>query len=232
MKLSDLLIMSRLYTSGAKRTVVPDTQLKIIVNAGAVDVATIGKCMFRTKNFDITASKGEYSITDDIADDYVAMADSGVWLYDGSQYKEIDEKNRKYLDDRYVNWRSMDDAFPIIYYVDNDVLGFFRVPDTTRAAGGQINYYRKCEPMVSDDDQPFHIVGNKTKAIGSLETLSDSVLDYVRWKLCEPLSKSTEEVLSRQKEYYAALGGRMKIIKEKKALNANRYAKRRMRVKK
>ena len=87
-------------------------------------MATLSICMHRTKTFNIEADKQEYSIVDDIASDYVAMADSGIWLYNGTQWKEIEEKSRKYLDDRYVNWRSADSAFPLYYYVEDDIVGF------------------------------------------------------------------------------------------------------------
>ena len=82
--------------------------------------------------------------------------------------------------------------------------------------------------MVINDDVPFHVVGDNQKEIPSLAIMSDSVLDYVRWKLAEPLSKNTDEIVSRQKEYYAALNGRMNAIEEKRSFNTSRRSKRKV----
>ncbi len=230
MKFSELLTMARLYTPGAKRTVVSDAQLKIVINAGAVDVATIAKCMHRTKTFNIEADKQEYSIVGDIASDYVSMADSGIWMYNGTQWKEVEEKSRKFLDNKYINWRERDASDVFLYfYVEDDMLGFYPTPESARTDGGEINYFRKGDEMVNDDDVPFHIVGDNEVEITSLLTLSDSVLDYVRWKLSEPLSKATDEIISRQKEYYSALSGRMQAIEEKRSFNTSRRSKRKVR---
>jgi len=227
MQFSDLQTLARLYTAGAKKTVINDVQLKLIINQGAIDVATLSKCMPKTKTFDVTGSQRDYSLPT-IASDYVAMDKSGVWLYNGSQWKEIEKKTKKYLDERYTNWRSMGESFPIFYYMKGDTLSFYKTPDETRASGGELNYFRKGQTMTDDSDTPFHVDGDKTTEITSLLTLSDSILDYVRWKLSEPLSKGTEEIISRQKEYYSALRGRMNAINEEIDLNSSRKNKRRV----
>lgn len=228
MKFSELITMSRIYVPGAKQNQVNNEQLKIVLNKGAEDIARLAKCMKKDIKFAITAGVYEYNISD-IAEDFCKIAKEGIRIYDGTKFKEIYPKTQKWLDNTYPNWRDGSETTPNWYYIEpeNDKIGFYQIPGTSYEEGAQMFYYRKPEEMVDDDDVPFHVDGDNQTEIPSLTVFDDCIFDYVKWKLAEPLSKPTGEVMSRKQDYINSVLEKMASIKEREDVNSSETTRRR-----
>lgn len=230
MTFSELITLARLYTPGAKKNQVSDDDLKVVINAGAVDVASMTKCLEAEVDFQIEAGVREYKLNS-VAPNFLSIKKEGVWIWNGSEFKKIYPKTRKWLDNEYVNWRGQGQALPIYYYIESNIVGFYKTPATTYASGAKIYYYRKPQTMVNDNDIPFHVYGDNQTEISSLSILNDSILDYCKWKLSDPLSKPTGEIISRRNDYYRVLQDKMKRIERREDINTDTDTKRRQRPK-
>ncbi len=228
MTLGEFLDLARLFVPGAKKNQVTDDQLKIVLNAGALDIVSFTRCLDRVVYFDLVDGQQEYLLSD-VAPDFLSMDDEGIWVYDGSRYKKCYPKTRKWLDEEYINWRGAGESTPIYYYQEENAIGFYKTPSTSRTNGALMYTIRKPETMVENTDVAFHVYGDKKTEISSLSVLNESVLDYTKWKLSEPLSKPLGEIISRRGDYYSAMKERMKRIKKRADINKDGDTKRRQR---
>lgn len=211
MNFLELQNMARTYVPGAKASVLDPDILKTMLNRGALDVCSYTGCLKKNEKFTVTAEVQEYSITSKFSK-YLNIDKKGIWVYDGTQWKQMIPKTVKWLDENEPAWRNAASDLPMYYYIEGDNIGFHPMPETTRDLGAWIYYTRRHTQMSDDGHYPFHAENDQTTEIPWLSILDDSILEYVEWKLYKPVSKETVEVDDKQKVYYINLDQRMKQI--------------------
>lgn len=188
MKLSDLKVFARAYIPGAKDTAITDTLLTLILNEGALDVATRLKCMKNFAYFNSVADQESYRLSSALTN-YLGLDDSGIWMKNGDTYQEMDPEDIKSLDQKFRNWRGQTGSIANRYAMFGDLFIPHPAVDTTLSNAFLVYYCERPLTMADPSDYPFHVHGTKTIERSDLAILSDSLLMYAEWKILKVLSK-------------------------------------------
>jgi len=203
---SDLRALARLTVSGAKKGVVSNTNLNLLIELGILDLANFSVCLKKNATFTVTAETADYVISTELTD-YLTMDKPGLWWYDGSNWKQLDAVTFAYLDENFPLWRDDSSDNPLRYSLNGDIITVHPKPDTTLAAGFKLYYGHKPTRMTNDNHYPF--VGSTTER-PHLSIFDDAILKYLKWKL-EPMINKDATVNFNEQAY-------IKERREKKAL--------------
>jgi len=188
MKFEDLQTFTRLIP-GNKASVFSNGINNKLINEGADEVNTLAKILKKQTDFTITENKGIYSITSDITTDFLTMDDSGFWWNNGTTWREVYPKTRKWLDENITNWRDRATGDPRWYFMNGDDLNVVNTPNTTLAGGGRIYYIRKGTDMSDAGHYPFHPENDQDTEITQYKIFAQAIILYVRWKVTMNQSK-------------------------------------------
>jgi len=216
MNWGDLKEFARAGTPYAKNSAVSNTIVERVLYKGVVEVARRTKCLSKNKTFNLVAETSEYTISQHVSD-FLLMDKPGLWWYNGTDYRQLEPKTRKWLDDNITNWRTLDSGTPRYYYQEQNVLGIYPKPDTTESDGAKIYYFAK--PTKPSTDEQYAFEG--ATEISSLEILEDCILNYFRWKTLPMLTKD-DEYNRAENQYKRSLVEVIKLIKERPDISASK----------
>ena len=219
MNLGNLITLARSYVPAAKKGVVPDSTLKIVMNEGALDAAVKSQCLRSNTKIDITENIDEYSLSIKLTR-YAGMLKNGIWWNDGDQWNKLDPITLKWLDNNRPNWRNDSSDDPKRYTVESDVLYINPPPDTTLSQGLHIYYAQKPEIMTSNNHYPF----GHEREIPHLAILSEAILAYWMWKASYIVGTDQERVISKE-EYDSILAGQIELLNKREDISNSRDAK-------
>ena len=216
MNRTNLKLWARMLVPGAKVGRISNILLESILQEGANDVASYTTCLPDDAKFTVTEDEDEYDIAD-IADDFLEIAESGVWWNNGSKWGQVFSRTREWMDNEVPNWRDKDSSDPVWFFKAGSILTFVPAPDTTLSNGGWLYYGKRPPQMESNAYYPF---GGETE-ISELAHLSYNVLDFWKWHAHGILG---EDKLSRDAQvvYYSKLAMARVKVKTNKSLFAEK----------
>src|SRR3990167_2601830 len=100
MNFGDLKTLARAYVPQATVRVITNDVLELILNEAALDVATRTHCLKAVGTFNVTASDGEYNLSDELTR-YLMLLEPGIWWNNGTNWIELDPKTMDFMDERY-----------------------------------------------------------------------------------------------------------------------------------
>lgn len=194
MTLVNLRKLARALIPGAKVQVIDNTTLDLILNMGVDDIAAYTLCLKANKKFDVVASDGEYDLSVVIAD-YLGVDKSGLWWYNGTQWKQLYPRTLQYLDQFRPTWRNLSAGSPQDYTIDADILTVVPKPETAVTEGFWLYYGKVANPMSAEAHYPF---SGSTTEFTHLRIFDMAIVLYAK-KTIEPmLSKEADANLSLQ----------------------------------
>ena len=204
MTLANLIILARAMNPGAKASVINDTVLTLLINNGVVDIAAYTLCLKTNKKFNVVAEQSEYNLSSVITD-YLGVDKPGLWWNQGDaddpEWKQLNSKTLKALDNDRINWRDLSSDDPQDYSIDGDILTIVPKPDTSLSNGFWLYYGKKPTPMTLSTHYPF---SGTTTEFTHLTIFDDAVLSYVKWKIQPMLNKDTAQDFIVEKQAYEA----------------------------
>lgn len=219
MNLGNLITLARLYVPEANTNKVSDTNLTLLLNEGAKDVAARTICLKTNATFDVAASTATYNLSSKVTS-FLVIDTPGLYWYDGSNWKKLTPYTLAGLDKDYPYWRDDSAADPLRYSVDGDIITIHPTPDTALTNGFKIYYGKKPTVMSSSDHYPF----GTTVEIPHLAILSDTILAYVKWKLTQPVGKEFAETNQAKYEYLSDIEGKKKMLSRRPDIITNSSA--------
>ena len=197
MTLDQYRTIIRALVPGAKVSVVSNSILEQLINMGVDDVNAFGCVYCSDKKFDVEAEKQTYAIHTYI-DDFLMPAKGGLWWNDGDSdnpdWKRLDGMTRESINSEYPRWLNDDSDSPLRYIIENDNLIIHPKPNTTLTNGFHMFHVKKAVWMTDGSHYPF--TGSDVE-IANYSILDDAIIDYVRWKLAEPLGKVQKGVIKK-----------------------------------
>ncbi len=198
MILTNFRLLIRMYVPSAKVNVINNVKLDLLINKGVDDVNEEAGAYKGDTTFNVVTEKQTYSISTEIPD-FVMMDKGGLWWNDGTastpNWQRLDGMFRDSLDGQYPLWRDDDSSDPLRYILENDVLTIHPKPDTSLSDGFWAYYIKKAVPMTQGTHYPFT---GSTSELTALSVLDDAIIDYVRWKLAEPLGSERKGIITEQ----------------------------------
>lgn len=217
MNWGELKELARAGTPYAKTTAVSDDIIEQLLYKGVVEVARRTKCLPKKIKFNLVAETSEYTLST-ITNAFLVMDKPGVWWYDGTNYKQLDVKTKKWLDENIPSWRTLGSGTPLYYYQEANTIGFHPKPNTTQADGALLHYFAK--PDKPDNDEKFAFEG--TTEISSLLILEDCILNYYRWKVLPMLAQDDEYNRAENQYKRSLIDVATLLIKERPDISASR----------
>jgi len=196
MTLSELKTITRAITPGAKPQVISDTVLTLMLNQGALDIASYTMCLKTNIKFDVVSDQQEYNLST-VVPKYLNIDKQGIWWNTGSKWKQLYPRTLKWLDENLNNWRDRSSGTPRYYAIEGDVVTIVDKPDTSLSNGFWIYYAKKPTDMTSDTHYPF---SGSTTEYSYLSIFDMAICKYAKWQLAPMLSKEFNADVAR-KEY-------------------------------
>lgn len=182
-------------TPGAKSSgTIDDPTLDLILNKGVDDIAAYTLCLKANKKFNVVASDGEYDLSIVIAD-YLGVDKSGLWWYQGTQWKQLNARTLQWLDQNRPTWRNLSAGSPQDYSIDGDILTVVPKPQTALSEGFHLYYGKKPNPMSAENHYPF---SGTTVEFTHLSMFDMSIIKYAKWVIEPMLNKNQDANLSYQ----------------------------------
>lgn len=219
MNWGELKSMARATVPYAQSENISDTILELVLYNGVKDIAARTKCLPENLKFNITAETGEYLVST-VAPRFLLMDKPGLWWYDGTDYKQLDPKTRKWLDENIPNWRTEDSDDPIYYYQEKNVIGLYPKPNTTTSSGIWIYYFAKPAKPTADSQYPFE----GTVEIPMLSILDGAIINYFRWKVL-PFINKDDEYNRAENQYKKEVAEKIMLLNRKPDISAARDTK-------
>lgn len=203
MNFANLKSLFRAYVPAANAQALTNTNLEIILNEGALDVAHRMQCLKNFAYFNAEASINKYSLSTKLSR-YLGIEESGVWFLSDDEYIELYPKTMRELDNKDHSWRSDTGDSIDEYLIYGDYFMPVPYPETSLSNAFLIYYYERPLTMVDAGDYPFHIVGVKTTERSDLAILSDLILMYAETKVLKLLNKRQDSA-EKYNEYLATI---------------------------
>ncbi len=224
MTLENLRALIRLYVSAAKVSAIPDATLDIIINKGVADLNEIGMILKSEKTFDVVADQLRYSLSTNIPD-FLTPDKGGLWWNSGTaaspDWKELYPRTKKWLDTYRKDWRVSSSGDDQYYAVEPTELIIFPVSGTALTDGFWMMYIAKSVDMTLGTHYPF---SGSTTEITSLAPLDDAIIDYVRWKLAEPIGKDKKGIIT-EAAYLKSRKEKLRLVKKRVDISSHRFTK-------
>jgi len=223
MILSQLRLLARAMIPGAKISVVKNSVLDLLLNEGVKDIAAFTLCLKANKKFNAKEDKFEYILSDEIGD-FLGVDKSGLWWYNGTQWREVFPKTLKWLDENKPNWRSLPSSAGgriLCYSIEADVLTVHPTPGEDGTDYFWLYYGAAPNPMTAEGHYPF--TGSTTE-LTQLSIFDIAIIKYAKWLIQPMLSKDQQSSLSKQ-EYEQERAEKNAIFYRRKDIMASPGAK-------
>ena len=189
MKYTNLKLLARAYVPTATVEQIDDTNLSLLLQQGALDVASRLFCLKTNGKFASVADDRDYVLSS-VLTRFLAIEKSGIWWSeDGStNYIPLYSRTLEWLDKNRQNWRTEASGNPLYYAFDADEV-VFSPPPAESTSNAFWAYFSQIPPTPDTDDwYPF---GGATE-IPRLAPLSECILYYYKWKALGVLGKPQE----------------------------------------
>lgn len=220
MNFENLKKLGRAYIPGAKTSAVSETNLPIVLNEGALDVAMRLKCLKNFGYFDAVANSESYSLST-LFPRFLAVDEPGIWIKNGTVYEDMDPTTIKYLDNKYINWRGQSGTLAERYAIHGDLFIPHPYISTAISQGFLMYYCERPSTMSENGHFPFHISSSQTTERADLATLSDLILLYAEWKILKILSKR-QDAYEKRNEYLEELELKRPLIETRMDISSHR----------
>lgn len=194
MTLAQLRQLCRATIPTLKVSVADNTTLDLVINEAVKDIAAYTLCLKSNKKFNIVASQSGYNLSTVIGD-YLVVDKSGLWHYNGSQWRQLYPRTLKYLDEYSPTWRDLAAGTPQYYFIEGDILTLSPKPSTAGTNYLWLYYAKKPTAMTQDTHFPF---SGSTSEFTHLSIFDMAITKYVKWILDPVLNKDQEANLSYQ----------------------------------
>lgn len=220
MTLLQLKTMARMLVPGAKKNLISDTNLELILNNGARAVAQASKCLATSELVNVTADTETYDLTS-ILTRFLGFTEAGLWYLNSSTWKQIHPKTIKWLDENYPNWRQLENGTPRYYSVEGDELRLIPHPEDATSNGMWIHYFQAPQLMTASGHYPF----GYTTEIERLIPLQEAILSYSSWKLTLTLNEGKDDYAAMENAYLRTLKEKIREINRRPDIHASKYTK-------
>lgn len=174
----------RILVPAAKKSVVPDSKVHLLLNEGVEEVNQIAKIFKSSTDSNSVASKQTYQLSDDFPN-CTGIAKGGVWYKnDNSKFFRVIPKTREWFDDQLENWWEASDAQPQYYFVEGDDLTFNAPFDAVRSI--RLWHLKKTVAMTSGANYPWN---NTTTEIIMFRPLDNAIIAYAIREVQNALGK-------------------------------------------
>lgn len=197
MNLGNLKELTRFYMTQLTSRKIDDATFTLMLNQGALDVATRLSLLPGTGSFNSEAGIGEYSLCEKLTD-YLAIDKEGVYWKNNGTYEEIYPRTTNYFKNKYPNWMNDAAGSPQRYALRGDVFIPHPKPVSAEQDAFYIYYLKRPELMVSDQDYPYKTSDDSERT--DLEILSELIILYAAWKILQAL-KEVNEAFNKRAEY-------------------------------
>lgn len=211
MTLTNLRKLARAMIPGAKVQAIDNTILDLILNMGVDDIAAYTLCLKANKKFDVAASDGEYDLSVVITD-YLGVDKSGLWWYNGTQWKQLFPRTLQWLDQNRPTWRNLSTGSPQDYSIDADILTIVPKPETAVTEGFWLYYGKVATPMSAETHYPF---SGTTTEFTHLRIFDMAIVKYAKWVIEPMLNKEQDANLSWQ-EYLREREEKLNLLNRRK----------------
>jgi len=201
---------------GAKLQFVSDPVLELVLNEGVKDIAIYTACLKANKKFNVVAGQPEYNLSTVIGD-YLVVDKPGLWWSNGSKWCPVYPRTLKYLDTYRPNWRDAEDANPLDYSIDGDILTISPPPAVSLANGFWLYYGKQPTPMTEDGHYPFSGSGVE---LTHLSIFDFAIILFAKWKIEPMLNKDADANLSLQ-EYVREREEKFMLFKRRKDISSS-----------
>jgi len=214
MNLTNFRKMARLIVPGAKISVITNTELDLVLNQATLDVARRTKCLATNETFDVEADEDEYNLSTELTR-FLLPDKSGLYWYDGSDWKQVYARTQKWMDTNKSAWRDDSSGDPYYYFIKGDILTVNPPPDTDLTDGFKFHFFQKPQVMTTGSHYPF----GHSSEIARLTILDEVILLYWRIEALKILNKHTEAT-NAFKEYLVKIDEKIGLLKERPDINA------------
>ena len=201
MNFEDLKIRGRLIVAQLKRNAVDDSVIESVLNEGAKEVTRLVGVLKNNVKFNAEASVRQYNILniDTMKDEFLELDKTRIYFRVNatSDYLPLIPKTREWFDEYYPNWLNNGDGTPIYYFREGRFIWFDTAPTSDVSDGFWVFYIKKPPTMTAPAHFPF---GGEVE-LPWLESLSDTILLYFRWKTLPMLGKEDNYQLA-EKAFY------------------------------
>ncbi len=222
MNFGDLKTMARTYVLEAKTGTIGDTEIELILNNGARDVASKAQCLPTSVKFDTKADQAVYELSS-VAERFMAIDKPGLWYRESttSDYVELLPTTTKALEEEMPVWRGLGSGDPRWYYQEGNNLGLVEAPDTDITDGLWLYFLQAPARMTAEEHYPFGL----TTEITHLIPLQDAILAYWEWKAVKAINKGIDSYKALEGAYQRILGEKIYEVKRNLGIKHNRYAR-------
>lgn len=215
MNWGEIITHARAGTPYAKIEAASNTIVEALLYSGIIDVARHTKCLPENITFDVTADTYEYLLSANVPRFLLPDRD-GLYWNNGTRWKQLIPKDRKWLDSNITNWRNLDSGDPYYYYIEGNKIGVHPTPDTTLSDGFWLYYFAK--PAKQTD--PNNYVFEGSSQIPNLEILDMAIIKYFRWHILSYLGKN-DEYSRAENQYKKELAEKIMLLTERPDIAAS-----------
>jgi len=195
MTLENFRAIVRAMVPGSKSSVIADTVLDPILNAGVVDLTAFCELLPTNKKFNAVADQGSaanpYTLSSALGD-FLVQGGGGLWWNSGDgdspKWKKLSPRTIEWLDENRPNWHEISSGSPEDYAIDGDNLYIVPHPSDS-LSDGFWNFYTKLPTDMSDTGH-YPFVGSTSK-LSHLEIFDFAICYYARWKIIPMLGQDT-----------------------------------------
>ena len=198
MTLDELNQCGRAVIPEAKKNVVTDELMRIMLNQGAAEIAARTCCLPANGKITTEASTSEYNLTSNLTR-YLIMDKPGVWYRPSSSddYVQLKPRTYKWLDANRPGWRDADASDPTDYVIDGDKLVTYPAVEDAITDGLWVYYGQAPEPMTESGHYPF----GHTAEIYRLKPLQLALISFWEWQATKVVNAGADAYMAKEQAY-------------------------------
>jgi hypothetical protein len=222
MNLTNLKTMSRFVMREAKKNDISDTELELVLNEGALEVAAITCCLKTSQAFDATIDVSTYNLSSKLTR-FLVPDDPGLWYRSSvtDNYVQLDAVSLQWLDENKTGWRDLDSGTPTHYSIDGDTLTVVPAPVATVSSGFLFYFGQKPAPMTDGTHYPF---GGVTE-ISRFTPLHKCIIAYWEWQATKALNKGADNYKAKETAFYRGAELEWSLIQRRRDIASNDMAR-------
>jgi len=222
MNFGELNTIARMYVLEAKKNKVEDTEIEILINNGAREVARLAKCLKTSEKFDSVADETTYNLTTNVTR-FLAMDKPGLWYKASAtgDYKKVHPKTIQWFDEEKPTWRNTDASDPVYYALEGDNIIITPGTDTAITDAFQLHFCQAPRQMTTSAHYPF---GYETE-IHRLMPLQEAILAFVEWKLTKALNQGADAYKAGESYFLREVLKQSMLVNERTDISSDKKTK-------
>lgn len=216
MQLSQAKTLARAYVRSAKKNIINDAALELILYQGIKDVARKTYCLPTDEKFNVVANDRDYNLSDNLTRYLMPDEIQMRWL-NRSKWQRVYLRTMQWMDKHQPNWRDASAGDPQHYSVDGEYLSVYPKPAASVSDGFWFYFFQAPQQPILGS----HYLFGHDSEIERLMILDEAVLLYWKVRAYKILGKKEEVIIAALGEYDKEVNEKIDLLGDRPDISSS-----------